>query len=119
VGRSSKSGTFGNIVLEALASGVPALLTDQRDPQFIVQPGETGSMFAKDNAHLRTVRPEAAIVYFGVEAMRLDARKQASWVSLLPSNQTRAKIGIKMSASAEHFTGETDDESLCISASLQ
>jgi hypothetical protein len=36
-----------------------------------------------------------------------------------PNARLRAKIGIKMSASTEHFTGETDDESLCISASLQ
>jgi phosphatidylinositol alpha 1,6-mannosyltransferase len=38
----SKTDTFGNVVLEALAAGTPALVTDQGGPQFIVRPGETG-----------------------------------------------------------------------------
>jgi phosphatidylinositol alpha 1,6-mannosyltransferase len=38
----SKTDTFGNVVLEALSSGVPALVTDEGGPQFIVKDGETG-----------------------------------------------------------------------------
>jgi glycosyltransferase involved in cell wall biosynthesis len=38
----SKTDTFGNVVLEALASGVPAIVTDQGGPQFIIHEGETG-----------------------------------------------------------------------------
>ncbi|HVH88550.1 MAG TPA: glycosyltransferase [Terriglobales bacterium] len=38
----SKTDTFGNVVLEALAAGTPALVTDQGGPQFIVRPGVTG-----------------------------------------------------------------------------
>lgn len=34
--------TYGNVVLEALASGVPAIVTDKGGPRFIVTPGETG-----------------------------------------------------------------------------
>jgi len=38
----SETDTFGNVVLESLAAGTPALVTDRGGPQFIVRPGETG-----------------------------------------------------------------------------
>jgi glycosyltransferase involved in cell wall biosynthesis len=38
----SHTDTFGNVVLEALASGVPALVTDEGGPCTIVQEGVTG-----------------------------------------------------------------------------
>ncbi len=38
----SHTDTYGNVVLEALASGVPAVVTNGGGPRFIVRPGETG-----------------------------------------------------------------------------
>ena len=38
----SKTDTFGNVVLEALASGTPALVTNQGGPKFIIEEGITG-----------------------------------------------------------------------------
>ncbi|GAC1414357.1 MAG: glycosyltransferase family 1 protein [Acidobacteriaceae bacterium] len=38
----SHTDTFGNVVLEALASGVPAIVTPDGGPKFIVRDGETG-----------------------------------------------------------------------------
>ncbi len=38
----SRTDTYGNVVLEALASGVPAVVTDSGGPRFIVRDGETG-----------------------------------------------------------------------------
>lgn len=38
----SHTDTFGNVVLEALASGVPAVVTPGGGPKFIVRDGETG-----------------------------------------------------------------------------
>jgi len=45
----SKTDTFGNVVLEALSCGAPALVTDEGGPQFIVKDGETGYV-CRDNA---------------------------------------------------------------------
>ena len=38
----SHTDTFGNVVLEALASGVPAAVTPDGGPRFIVRDGVTG-----------------------------------------------------------------------------
>jgi glycosyltransferase involved in cell wall biosynthesis len=38
----SESDTFGNVIQEANASGVPAIVTNQGGPKFIVRHGETG-----------------------------------------------------------------------------
>lgn len=38
----SESDTFGNVIQEANASGVPAIVTDQGGPKFIVRDNETG-----------------------------------------------------------------------------
>ena len=43
----SHTDTFGNVVLEALASGVPAIVTPDGGPRHIVRDGETG-MIAED-----------------------------------------------------------------------
>jgi glycosyltransferase involved in cell wall biosynthesis len=42
----SRTDTFGNVVLEALASGVPALVTDAGGPKFIVRHGQSGFVAA-------------------------------------------------------------------------
>lgn len=44
----SRTDTFGNVVLEALASGVPAVVTDAGGPKFIVRDGVSGFV-ARDN----------------------------------------------------------------------
>ena len=38
----SHTDTFGNVVLEAQASGVPAIVSDQGGPKFIIRDGKTG-----------------------------------------------------------------------------
>ena len=38
----SYTDTFGNVILEALASGVPAVVTNSGGPKFLVDPGVTG-----------------------------------------------------------------------------
>ena len=76
----SHTDTFGNVVLEALASGVPAVVTPDGGPKFIVRDGETGFVvpdggFAGAVAEL--VRDEARL-----KEMRVAAREYAlgcSW----------------------------------------
>jgi phosphatidylinositol alpha 1,6-mannosyltransferase len=76
----SHTDTFGNVVLEALASGVPAVVTPDGGPKYIVRDGETGFVtvdegFAKAVAELVQDRTR-------LEQMRLSAREYAlgcSW----------------------------------------
>jgi len=79
----SHTDTFGNVVLEALASGVPAIVTPDGGPSTIIREGETG----------RIVRDEdfaAAIAGILADparhaAMRQQARAyalKASWDSV-------------------------------------
>jgi glycosyltransferase involved in cell wall biosynthesis len=76
----SHTDTFGNVVLEALASGVPAVVTPHGGPRFIVQHGETGAI-AEDtdfvNEILNILRSPETLA-----AMRVKARAYAlncSW----------------------------------------
>jgi glycosyltransferase involved in cell wall biosynthesis len=44
----SRTDTFGNVVLEALSSGVPAVVTSQGGPKFLVHSGVTGFIAEND-----------------------------------------------------------------------
>jgi len=44
----SKTDTFGNVVQEAAASGVPAVVTNEGGPRHLVVPGETGYVAMQD-----------------------------------------------------------------------
>jgi phosphatidylinositol alpha 1,6-mannosyltransferase len=76
----SHTDTFGNVVLEALASGVPAVVTSDGGPKYIVRDGKNGFVttddrFAETIAEL--VRDRARL-----ELMRMRAREYAvgcSW----------------------------------------
>ena len=72
--------TFGNVVLEALASGVPAIVTPDGGPRYIVTDTQTG-FIAEDNAFSQAVATLAAYPARLAE-MRLAARTYAlgcSW----------------------------------------
>jgi glycosyltransferase involved in cell wall biosynthesis len=51
----STTDTFGNVVQEALASGVPAIVTPDGGPKYLVRSGETGMVAASEKAFLRCV----------------------------------------------------------------
>ena len=76
----SHTDTFGNVVLEALASGVPSVVTPNGGPRYIVRDGVTGSIATDDEFSSAIARlmldPEMHA------RMRLDARsyaQSASW----------------------------------------
>ncbi|MGH9803189.1 MAG: glycosyltransferase, partial [Blastocatellia bacterium] len=49
----SHTDTFGNVVLEAQASGVPAIVSDQGGPKFIIRDGKTGLMARSNSEFLK------------------------------------------------------------------
>jgi glycosyltransferase involved in cell wall biosynthesis len=51
----SRTDTFGNVVLEAMASGVPAVVTADGGPKFLVRSGETGFVAADEPSFLQRV----------------------------------------------------------------
>ncbi|MGD0444998.1 MAG: glycosyltransferase [Edaphobacter sp.] len=92
----SHTDTFGNVVLEALASGVPAVVTPDGGPKFIVRDGETGFVteeerFAATVAEL--VRDQARL-----QEMRLKARAYAlgcSWDAVFDRVYAGYKTALK------------------------
>jgi phosphatidylinositol alpha 1,6-mannosyltransferase len=76
----SHTDTFGNVVLEALASGVPAVVTPDGGPKYIVRDQETGFVTMDDR--FATTIAELVRDRARLEGMRLRAREYAlgcSW----------------------------------------
>lgn len=82
----SHTDTFGNVVLEALASGVPAIVTPDGGPRYIVREGESGSIAADEDfaAAIGGILRDPAMH----AQMRVHARTQAlsaSWDAVFES----------------------------------
>jgi phosphatidylinositol alpha 1,6-mannosyltransferase len=87
----SRTDTYENVVLEALASGVPAMVSDSGGPRFIVGPGETGFV-AKSLADLINGLMLLASQPELLKRMRCSGRKYvltASWDSVFESLYAR------------------------------
>jgi len=110
----SKTDTFGNVVLEAMASGVPALVSNEGGPQFIVKPGVTGYVCATNEEFARRIQELQQSSEIR-ETMRVEARRHAesaSWdrifeavyraysVALLRSEPLSSKLHLSDRANA-------------------
>jgi glycosyltransferase involved in cell wall biosynthesis len=76
----SRTDTFGNVVLEAMSSGVPALVTNEGGPQFIVTSGATGYICKQTSDfvdYLQRIKKSPQ----ELDAMRAAARKHAESTS--------------------------------------
>ena len=71
----SHTDTFGNVVLEALASGVPAIVTPHGGPAHIVQDGISGRVVRDEE--FATVIAELLAAPERVQSMRSAARQYA------------------------------------------
>jgi glycosyltransferase involved in cell wall biosynthesis len=77
----SKTDTYGNVVLEALSAGVPAVVSDVGGPRFIVRQGETGFVAASLDEFVNRIMSLARNPG-QLEVMRAAARQHAlgtSW----------------------------------------
>jgi len=79
----SHTDTFGNVVLEALASGVPALVTADGGPKFLVEDGVTGF-----------VRNDAGFAGAVEELMRSPARHAEMRAAARESSLSRSWDGV-------------------------
>jgi phosphatidylinositol alpha 1,6-mannosyltransferase len=84
----SRTDTFGNVVLEALASGVPAIVTNAGGPRFIVQHGETGFVGRNLDDFVLHIRNLAC------EPQRLQAMREAARAYALSSSWERIFTGM-------------------------
>ena len=83
----SRTDTFGNVVLEALSSGTPAVVTADGGPKYLVTPGVTGVVAPDDAQFVAAVRElmDGGRLH---QVMRQQARKHAcstSWDQVFDS----------------------------------
>ncbi len=92
----SRTDTFGNVVLEAFASGAPAVVTDAGGPKFIVREGLSGFVTHSDAEFI--ARTAELLRSPDLRArMRAAARKQAcgeSWDAVFEKVYEGYRVGI-------------------------
>jgi glycosyltransferase involved in cell wall biosynthesis len=98
----SRTDTFGNVVLEAFASGVPAVVTDAGGPKFIVKNNVSGFVAANDGEFVDWTawllrNPELR------RSMGAEARAQAcgeSWEAVFEKVYEGYQVGMASHAAA-------------------
>jgi phosphatidylinositol alpha 1,6-mannosyltransferase len=102
----SHTDTFGNVVLEALASGVPAVVTGDGGPKYIVRDGQTGfvmgdegfsaaiAKLVRDRPLLQSMRSNAREYALGCSWDSVFERVYAGYLIALPSAQFVAPDGV-------------------------
>jgi glycosyltransferase involved in cell wall biosynthesis len=83
----SETDTFGNVVLEALASGVPAVVTNKGGPKFIVEDRVSGFVCANDAEFTQAVLRLIEVPGLHAEMVNAARRRaeRASWDAVFDS----------------------------------
>jgi len=98
----SRTDTYGNVVLEALASGVPAVVTNGGGPRFFIRHGETGFVTRDLDEFCASVQ-SLAMHPAQRERMRAAARTQAmaaSWDAVFESVYAGYEHGLRAGGKA-------------------
>jgi phosphatidylinositol alpha 1,6-mannosyltransferase len=102
----SETDTFGNVVLEALASGTPALVTSKGGPKYLVQDGVTGFVAADTKDFIAKAK-----LVFGSPKLHLSLREAArrwvqdrSWVKVLDDLSDAYRAGMSYPGVARPLT---------------
>lgn len=74
----STTETLGNVVLEALASGIPAVVVDRGGPQDLVTHGETGYVAAANDIHAISDRLEPLLRDAGIRSRMGEAGRRSA-----------------------------------------
>ena len=96
----SRTDTFGNVVLEAFSSGVPAVVTNGGGPKFIVRHGESGFVaqseqdFIAYTARLLNDKP----LRTAMSRAALEQARGESWDSVFDQVYDGYRTGIRAKA---------------------
>jgi len=97
----SETDAFGNVAQEAHASGVPAVVTDQGGPKFIVKHGETGFV-AKDLMEFTSYTVQLMddpTLLRSIKKLSRESAKLRSWDSVFESVYSAYKEAIDITQS--------------------
>jgi phosphatidylinositol alpha 1,6-mannosyltransferase len=95
----SRTDTYGNVVLEALASGVPAIVTHLGGPQFLISHGETGFVARTPEEFVSKIR------YLAEQPQRWQAMREAAREYALGASWDKIFEGVYTDYGRELRTG--------------
>ena len=115
----SETDAFGNVVQEATASGVPAIVTAKGGPKFLVQHGTTGFIASDVNEFARyTIRlMENPLERSKMGKLALEFSRSRSWSRVFDGVYDAYRECIEIAAMKQSQTSENNDPRACAAKS--